>query len=846
MERARRGQEVEFSVEVSSGRVGVRSRTRLSCKERPKRQAGCRQREEGGAVATALVQGHSITTTDIYLDPRASTADRVADLLERMTLEEKLAQLGSAWLVLLVSKDGFDETVAAPVLADGIGQVTRIGSSTGLWPDESAKLLNDIQEFVLRTTRLKIPVLLHEEAVAGFLHRGATVFPQALGLATTWNPDLVSRAADVIRLQMLGTGARMALAPVLDVARDPRWGRVEETYGESPELCARMGVSYVRGLQGPLLRDGVVCAAKHFLGYAASSGGRNQAPVHLGPRELRDVYAAPFAAAVSEASLAGIMNSYSSIDGLPCAGSSAILTDLLRDELGFDGVVVADYFAVQQLCGDHHTARDKAEAAAQALEAGLDVELPALDCYKHLGDLVRSGRLAESVVDTSVERVLAQKFTLGLFERPMVDPPIRAAYDTTDDRQLARQAAAQSMCLLRNDGVLPLDPSALRRVAVIGPLADDRRLLQGDYHYPAHLEIIYARSETESASLGAGLSGLPGQGGSFQPGPYFTDHITPLEGLRAVLPDVEVLYARGCHISDPNSQDVPGAVEAARGADVAIICVGGSSGLLQQNTVGEMRDSATLELTGRQLELITAVHDTGTPIVVVVISGRVHALAEVSDQVNALIWSAPPGEEGGNALADVLTGATNPSGRLPVTLPRSVGQVPVHHDLRARGDRSEIWGDYMDEDVSPLFAFGHGLSYTSFEYSDISVTAGTTMDVVEIGIRVANTGRCDGEEVVQLYVRDEVASVARPIRELIGFTRVALATDASARVTFRLHPSRLSFHDPEIRCVTEPGEFTFFVGGSSDNTPLTATVDVTGTVQSHPLRDRVPTAVSIS
>lgn len=769
----------------------------------------------------------------------------MADLLERMTLEEKLAQLGSAWLVRLVSNDRFDETVAASVLADGIGQVTRIGSSTGLWPDESAKLLNDIQEFVLRRTRLKIPVLLHEEAVAGFLHRGATVFPQALGLATTWNPDLVGRVADVIRLQMLGTGARMALAPVLDVARDPRWGRVEETYGESPELCARMGVSYVRGLQTTELGNGVVCAAKHFLGYAASSGGRNQAPVHLGPRELRDVYAAPFAAAIAEADLAGAMNSYSSIDGLPCAGSPGILTDLLRDELGFDGVVVADYFAVQQLCRDHRTARDKAEAAAQALNAGLDVELPALDCYKHISDLVRRDRIAESVVDNSVKRVLAHKFVLGLFEKPFVDPPIRTAYDTTDDRVLARSAAVQSVCLLQNDGVLPLDPSALSRVAVIGPHAHDRRLLQGDYHYPAHLEIIYARSQAESDSLGAGTSGLPSQDGSFQPGPYFTDHVTPLEGLRAALPDTEVLYARGCHVSDPDDHDVAGAVEVARGADMAVICVGGSSGLLKQNTVGEMRDSATLELTGRQLELIAAVHETGTPVVAVVMSGRVHALAEVAARVNALLWTAPPGEEGGNALADVLTGASNPSGRLPVTLPRSVGQVPLHHDLRARGDRSEIWGDYMDAQVSPLFAFGHGLSYTSFDYSDISVAGDTTNDPVVVGVSVANTGRCDGEEVVQLYVRDEVASVARPIRELIGFTRMALVKGARARVTFQVHPSRLSFHDQDIRCVIEPGEFTFFVGGSSDDTPLRATVEITGSRQHHPLRNRVPTTASI-
>jgi beta-glucosidase len=644
---------------------------------------------------------------------------------------------------------------------------------------------------------------------------------------------------------MLGTGARLALAPVLDVARDPRWGRVEETYGESPELCARLGVAYVRGLQGSDLREGVACAAKHFLGYAVSAGGRNQAPVHLGPRELRDVYAAPFAAAIAEAGLSGCMNSYSSIDGLPCAGSASILTGLLRDELGFDGVVVADYFAVQQLYGDHRVAADRAEAATTALCAGLDVELPALDCYRELVALVGTGRLAESVVDTAVERVLAQKFRLGLFERPYVEPPARTSYDTHADRALAREVAARGMCLLKNDGILPLDPATLARVAVIGPHADDRRLLQGDYHYPAHLEIIYARTDAEAAELGAGAAGLPGHQGSFRPGPYFAEHVTPFEGLRAALPDTEVVHVRGCHVSDAEDTDLSSAIEAARNADVAVVCVGGSSGLLPQNTVGEMRDSATLELTGAQSRLLAAVGETGVPTVVVVMSGRVHTLAEVAAQANALLWTAPPGEEGGNGLADVLTGSVKPSGRLPVTLPRTVGQVPLHHDLRSRGDRSEIWGDYVDAPASPLFAFGHGLSYTTFDYGDLFVGAGATTDPVLVSVIVTNTGPHDGEEVVQLYVRDEVASVARPIRELIGFSRVALARGAQAQVTFVVQPSRLAFHDVGVQCVTEPGSFTFFVGGSSDNTPVQATIELTGETQPYPLRSRVPTTAAI-
>ena len=317
-----------------------------------------------------------------YRDPVASVNERVADLLNRMTLDEKVAQLGSIWFSELVKDETFNEHAANSLLVNGMGQVTRIGASSGLLPEESASLMNQIQRVVVEHTRLGIPILLHEEAVGGFTHRGATTFPQALGLAATWDPDIVAAVAETIRAQMLAVGARLALAPVLDVARDPRWGRVEETYGESPELCARLGVAFVGGLQTSDLKNGVACAAKHFLAYGASIGGRNQAPVHVGPRELRDVYAAPFAAAIRNASLAGIMNSYSSIDGLPCAGSYEILTELLRNELGFTGVVVADYFAIGQLLENHRTAADRAEAAAQALSAGLDVELPSLDYYR--------------------------------------------------------------------------------------------------------------------------------------------------------------------------------------------------------------------------------------------------------------------------------------------------------------------------------------------------------------------------------------------------------------------------------------------------------------------------------
>ncbi len=766
-----------------------------------------------------------------YRDPAAPIVERVADLLGQMTLDEKIAQLGAVWITSVVTDDAFDEAKARVRLEHGIGQVTRIGASTGLLPDQSARLMNDLQRVAVEHTRLGIPLVVHEESTGGFLARGATVFPQGLGLAAGFDPDLVQRCAAIIRTQMRAVGARHTLAPVLDIARDPRWGRVEETYGESPELSARIGVGYVRGLQTDDLVDGVVCTGKHFLGYALSIGGRNQAPVHVGPRELREVYAEPFAAAIREAGLASIMNSYSSIDGLPCAGSHEILTDLLRHELGFDGVVVADYFAVQQLEGNHRTAADRTEAAAQALEAGLDLELPALDYYLHLAEAVASGRLEESTVDTACERVLAQKFQLGLFEEPYVDADAAlAVFDTPTQREVARAAAVNSICLLTNNGVLPLDPAALSSVAVIGPHGDDPRLLQGDYHYPAHLEIIFD-NPTASALMDVSDSTdmMPEAGGSFRPGPHFTHHVTPLAGLRDILGGaVEVVHARGCSDTDPDDEDIDQAVATAKAADVAIVCVGARSGLTTRATVGEARDAVSLDLPARQHELVDAVVATGTPTVVVVISGRVHTLGSVVDAADAVLWAILPGEEAGAALAQVLVGASDPGGHLPITLPRHVGQIPLHHDVRARGDRSEFYRDYVDSPVSPLFAFGHGASLTTFELGDGASVPGSTTEPTSLSATVTNTGDRPGTTVVQLYGRDDVASVARPIRELLGFTRVALEAGASRRVTFTVHPSRLAFHGPDMTLTTEPGVFTFWMGQSSADTSVELPVHLAG------------------
>lgn len=747
--------------------------------------------------------------TDLYKDAAAGIGERVSDLLGRMTLDEKVAQLGSVWLTSLVKQENLDEDAVAESLKHGIGQVTRIGASTGLLANQSAKLGNDIQRVLVERTRLGIPMVIHEEGCGGFLSRGATVFPQGLGLAATWNPELMGEVADVIRVQMLAVGARHNLSPVLDVARDPRWGRVEETYGESPELCARMGVAYVAGMQTVDLANGVVCTGKHFLGYALSQGGRNQAPVQLGYRELREVYAEPFAAAIREAGLASMMNSYSSIDGEPVAASRAILTDLLRGELGFEGTVVADYFAVMQLHQAHGTAADPQESAVQSLRAGLDIELPSLDCYQYLPDAVAAGQVDETLIDVSVERVLAQKFQLGLFEEPYVDAEAAlAVFDTAEQRELARTAAAEGLVLLRNDGVLPFDSPA--SVAVIGPHADDQRLLQGDYHYPAHLEIIFKRGAVDDA-----VDQLPESGGAFEAGPYYTPHVTPLAGLRAALPDAEITHARGCADTGDDRSGFEDAVATAAAAEVAVVFVGARSGLIPEATVGEARDATDLDLPGVQSELVAAVAATGTPTVLVVVSGRVHTLGDEVEDTNAALWAILPGEEGGAAIADVLTGAVNPAGRLPVSMPKRVGQIPLHHDMRRRGDRSEFYTNYVDSDVEARFWFGHGLSYTTFDYGELRIAAGSTTTATTVAVDVTNAGERDGDEVVQLYMTDDVASVARPIRELIGFRRVSIPAGETLTVTFTVDPSRLAFHGLDLRLATEPGTFTVHVGRSS-------------------------------
>jgi beta-glucosidase len=788
--------------------------------------------------------------TYVYADPSRSVNERVEDLLSKMTLDEKIAQLGAVRFPDLISGERFDEDRALAVMPHGIGQVTRIGATTGLHPAQSAELVNQIQKLAVERTRLGVPVIVHEESLAGYCARDATVFPQAFGLACTWDPELVEQVAGAVRDQLLAVGARQSLAPVLDVARDPRWGRLEETYGEDPVLVGTLGTAYVRGMQTADLSRGVLATGKHFLAHALSEGGRNHAPVQLGPRELREVYAEPFAAAIRDAGLGSVMSSYSAVDGLPGSGSEEILTELLRNELGFDGLVVADYFAVDLLRTYHRVAKDKEQAAVKALTAGLDLELPGLDCFGGpLKAAVAAGRVPMDAVDRAARRVLAAKVKLGLFEAPYVDPGrAKEVFARQANVELARRAALESIVLLKNDGVLPLKPQ-LGTVAVVGPTADDVRLLQGDYHYPSHNEPLLMRLAepgSDGKEAPPELIYLPSGEGAFQPGWYYTDHVTPLEGLRRALgPGVKVRYAKGCEVTGDDRSGFRAAVNAAASAEVAIVVLGGRSGLSKCSTVGEGRDAASLRLTGVQEELVEAVAGTGVPTVVFVMSGRAHVLTEVAARASALLMASPLGQEGGHAFASVLMGTSSPQGRLAASLPRATGQVPLYHSHRSGGAKAMFYGDYTDASHTPLYPFGHGLSYTSFEYSGVSVEASSTELVVSASLKVTNTGDREGTEVVQLYVSDLVASVARPERALVGFARVRLRPAEAATVTFTVHPSRLAFYDDKMRFVVEPGEFCFAVGSSARDVRCEQVVELSGDLVECSQRSIVPTRSSV-
>jgi beta-glucosidase len=748
---------------------------------------------------------------------------QTADLLARMTLDEKLAQIGSFWMYELQTAGQFDPDKAAEKLRHGIGQITRVAGVTTLNPAQAAITGNRLQRFLVEQTRSGIPAILHEESCSGAMLLGGTMYPQMVGLASTFQPDLAERMTREIRAQLLAIGARQSLAPVLDVARDPRWGRAEETFGEDPILVSRFGISYVRGLQGDDLATGVMATGKHFIGHSLSQGGQNCGPVQVGMRELYNVFLAPFQAAIRDAGLASIMNSYPELDGEVVAASRRILTGLLRDELGFDGLVVSDYDAVLMIHNFHRLAPDRATAGRLALEAGIDVELPTLACYGDpLKEALEAGDLSLESLDTAVRRHLTKKFELGLFENPYVDEGRTAeVFDTPLQRELAREIARRSMVLLKNDGLLPLKKD-IGTLAVIGPNADSGRNLVGDYSYPTTVELMIHDAPENSAFAGLEWDSIAAENPPVA---------TVLAGIRAaVAPGTQILYARGCDNLDPDLSGFGQALETARRADAVVLVLGDRSGLVPSSTTGETRDSADLELPGAQRDLAEAILATGTPVAAVLVTGRPYAVPWLDEAAGAVLEAWLPGEEGGNAVADVLFGDFNPGGKLPVTFPRHVGQVPVYYNHKPSGMHSHWHHDYVSERAEPLYAFGHGLSYTKFDYAKLSLDrdragAGET---VRVALKVTNTGASAGEEVVQLYTRDEYASSPRPVRELKGFTRIALDPGETAAVTFALPVDILAFYDNDLDLVLEPGQITVMVGSSSTDIRLEGAFEIVG------------------
>ncbi|MCD6362017.1 MAG: glycoside hydrolase family 3 C-terminal domain-containing protein, partial [Armatimonadetes bacterium] len=567
---------------------------------------------------------------------------KIEELLSEMPIDEKIAQLGSVWVYELFENGRLSVDKMKELIGNGIGEITRL-SASGLPPKDNAHLANEIQKFLKENTRPGIPAIFHEECLSGYMAKGATIFPQMIGMASSWDPELLREITSIIREQMRSVGAHQGLAPILDVARDPRWGRTEETFGEDLYLISTMGTHYIQGLQGEDLKNGVMATAKHFVAYGISEGGMNWAPAHVSPREMKEIFLLPFEIAVRAAKVASLMNAYHEIDGIPCGASKELLTEILRKEWGFYGIVVSDYFAIDMLSDYHHIVSDKEEAAKLALKAGIDIELPSKNCYDTpLKMALKEGLISEDFINESVRRVLRTKFKLGLFESPYVNvDDVSKVFDIPEQRELALKAAKESIVLLKNDNdILPLSKK-VKSIAVIGPNASDERNLLSDYSYPAHMETLIEMAQ--------------GEGAFDTPVPESADIdktsvpiVSVLEGIKKkVSQHTTVRYAKGCDVLDDSKEGFDEVIRIARESDVAIVVVGDRSGLTLSCTTGESRDRADLNLPGVQEELVRTIYETGTPVVVVLVNGRPLSIEWIAEHIPAILEVWLPGEEGG-------------------------------------------------------------------------------------------------------------------------------------------------------------------------------------------------------
>lgn len=747
-----------------------------------------------------------------WSDPQRDVDERVDALLKELTLAELIGQLGSFWprpksngaglndvapMESAMSSGEFEE-----VSADGLGHLTRVFGSAPVEPEIGARALADFQSRVQERSRFGIPAIAHEECLTGFTAYGATVYPAAIAWGASFDPDLIGDMARAIGSDMAALGVHQGLSPLLDVVRDYRWGRVEETIGEDPLLVGTLGTAYVRGLQDA----GVLATLKHFVGYSASRAGRNHAPVTIGPRELEDVLLPPFEMAVREGGVASVMNSYSDVDGVPAGASRHLLTEVLRDRWGFTGTVVSDYWSISFLASMHHVAEDLTEAGALSLAAGMDIELPETGAFGHLGEAVDRGLVSEDAIRGAARRVLRQKVALGLLDEGW-DAAAAARpvdLDSARNRELARRVAEESIVLCANDGgALPLTAG---RIALLGPIADNALTFLGCYSFPNHVLTRYPDLD----------DGLP---------------LTNLaDALRAEFPQARLEQVAGVGILDPDTSGIADAVTAAQAADVAVVAVGDLAGMFGGGTSGEGCDSVDLRLPGAQADLVRAVLNTGTPTVLLVVSGRPYSLGEFADRAAAVVQAFMPGAEGGAAIAGVLAGRVNPSGKLPVGIPDHPGGQPGTY---LAAPLAWFTDGVSNLDPRPLYPFGHGLSYTSFELIDLELDADEvpTDGTLTASVTLTNRGERRGAEVVQFYLSDHAAQVVRPVKQLVAFRKVWLEPGASATVRVQLSTDLMSFTGLDLTRIVEPGAMTLSVGRSSEDRPLTADFRLTGALR---------------
>jgi beta-glucosidase len=751
----------------------------------------------------------------LYKDASQPVERRIDDLLARMTLEEKVAQLVTVWerkARIQTPAGQFSADKASQAFPHGLGQIARpsdkrgvtvanagaAGAAEGVNRDarDTAEYVNAAQRWATRQTRLGIPILMHEEALHGYVARGATSFPQSIALASTWDPELVERVFSVAAREMRARGAALALAPVVDVARDPRWGRIEETYGEDPYLVSEMGLAAIRGFQGrslPLAADKVMVTLKHMTGHGQPENGTNVGPAQISERTLRENFFPPFERAVKELNVRSVMASYNEIDGVPSHANPWLLNDVLRGEWGFKGAVVSDYFAIAQMADVHRMFGDVREAAERAIKSGVDAETPDDDAYKHLPELVRSGRVPQALVDQAVRRVLRLKFEAGLFENPFADAATAEARTATPDAiALAREAARKAIVLLKNEGgLLPLDAGRLKRIAVLGTHARDTPI--GGYSdQPRHVVSV--------------LEGIQNAGrGKFQVDYAEAIRLTRSRSWSA--DPVDLVPAA------ENTALIAQAVATTRNADAVVLVLGDNEQLSREAWANQhLGDRASLGLVGQQDELARAILALGKPTVVVLLNGRPLSVNYLAEEAPAIVEGWYLGQETGNAVADVLFGKANPGGKLPVSIARHVGQLPIFYNHKPTARRG-----YLFDTTKPLYPFGFGLSYTSFEISAPRVERPTIANgqPARVQVDVRNTGRRAGDEVVQLYVHDDEASVTRPVLELKRFERVTLKPGERRTVTFELRPEDLALWDMQMKRVVEPGTFTIYAGPNS-------------------------------